>query len=159
MHRVALGGTIPAWVKSGEGGVHMDGKETRAFAQQLMKEVWEPFASSVMPRFYHQDVVGHHRRAGGSTQELYYEDIANRLDWDKQTSANAVYDVQDIIAEEDRFAIRFFYTADFMPTGGKVAVEVMYFYQLRDNKVSEWWLASSADFDYRATDTEGMPAR
>lgn len=99
------------------------------------------------------------RRADGSTQQLYYEDIANRLDWDKQTSANAVYDVQDIIAEEDRFAIRFFYTADFIPTGGKVNVEVMYFYHLAGGKVNEWWLESSADFDYKATGTEGMPAK
>ena len=137
----------------------MSSEQTRTFAQELMKRVWEPFDSSAMPQFYHQDVVGHHRRADGSTQELYYEDIANRLDWDKQTSANAVYDIRDIISEEDRFAMRFFYTADFIPTGGKVAVEVMYFYHLRDGKVREWWLNSSADFDYRATGAEGMPAR
>lgn len=105
----------------------MAGEETRAFAQKLMKEVWEPFDSSAMPRFYHRDVAGHHRRADDSTQELDYDDIANRLDWDKKTSANAIYDVQDVIAEEDRFAIRFVYTADFIPTDGKVDVEVMYF--------------------------------
>ena len=137
----------------------MSSEQTRAFAQELMKKVWKPFDSSPMPQFYHQDVVGHHRRADGSTQELYYEDIASRLNWDKQTSTNAVYDIQDIIAEEDRFAIRFFYTADFIPTGGKVEVEVMYFYHLRGGKVSEWWLESSADFDYKAKGTEGMPAR
>ena len=137
----------------------MASEETRAFAQKLMKEVWEPFDSSAMPSFYQRDVVGYHRRANGSTQELDYDDIANRLDWDTQTSANAVYEIQDIIAEEDRFAIRFRYTADFIPTGGKVDVEVMYFYHLRAGRVAEWWLQSSADFDYRARGTEGMPAR
>jgi hypothetical protein len=74
--------------------------------------------------FYHRDVVGHHRRADGSTQDLGYDDVANRLDWDKQTSAGAVCDVRDIVAEEDRFALRFVYTADFVPTGGKIDVEV-----------------------------------
>jgi len=137
----------------------MSGEETRAFARELMKEVWEPFDSSAMPRFYHRDVVGYHRRADGSTQELYYDDIVNRLDWDKQTSANAVYDVRDIIAGEDRFAIRFVYTADFVPTNGKTNVDVMYFYHLIDNKIAKWWLLANADFDYQARGTEGMPAR
>ena len=103
-----------------------------------MKEVWEPFDSSAMPSFYHRDVVGYLRRADGSTQELGYEDIANRLDWDTQTSANAVYDIEDITAEEDKFAIRFRYTADFIVTSGKVDVEVMYFYHLRVGKIARW---------------------
>jgi predicted ester cyclase len=137
----------------------MASEQTRAFARKLMKEVWEPFDSSAMSSFYQRDVVGYQRRADGSTQELDYDDIANRLDWDTQTSANAIYEIQDIIAEEDRFAIRFRYTADFIPTGEKVDVEVMYFYHLRDGKMAEWWLQSSADFDYRARGTEGMPAR
>ncbi len=37
MHWVWLDGIIAAWV--GEGEAQMDSKETRAFAQQLMKEV------------------------------------------------------------------------------------------------------------------------
>lgn len=137
----------------------MNSEETRVFAQRLMAEVWEPFDSSAMPRFYHQDVVGYHKRADGSTQELSYDDVANRLDWDRQTSANAVYDVRDVVAEEDRFALRFVYTADFVPTGGRIDVEVMYFYRLRDGRVAEWWQLTNADFDYRAKGTEGMPAR
>ena len=112
-----------------------------------------------MPRFYHRDVIGYHRGADGSTQELHYDDIVNRLDWDKQNSTNAVYDIRDIIVGEDRFAIRFVYTADFVTTNGKTDVDVMYFYHLRDNKIAEWWLLASADFDYQARGTEGMPAR
>lgn len=137
----------------------MTGEEVRDFARKLMEEVWEPFDSSAMPRFYHRDVVGHHRRGDGSEQELHYDDTANRLDWDKQTSTNAVYDIRDIIAEEDRFAIRFVYTADFLPTNGKTDVDVMYFYRLREGKVAEWWLLGSAEFDYKSRGTEGMPAR
>jgi hypothetical protein len=137
----------------------MADEETRAFAQKLMKEVGEPFDSSAMPRFYHRNVVGYHRRADVSTQELHYDDIANRLDWDKQTSTNAVYDVRDIIAGEDRFAIRFVYTTDFVPTNGKTDVDMMYFYHLRDSKIAEWWLLTNADFDYKARGIEGMPAR
>jgi hypothetical protein len=112
----------------------MNRDETRAFAQNLMKEVWEPFNSSAMPRFYHPNVVGHHRRADGSTQELSYADVAGRLDWDKQTSADAV-------------------------TGGKVDVEVWYLYHLADGKVKEFWTVASVDFDYKARDTKGMPTR
>jgi predicted ester cyclase len=137
----------------------MNRDETRAFAQNLMKEVWEPFNSSAMPRFYHPNVVGHHRRADGSTQELSYADVAGRLDWDKQTSADAVYKIQDIVAERDKFALRFIYTATFRPTGGKVDVEVWYLYHLADGKVKEFWTVASVDFDYKARDTKGMPTR
>src|SRR5688500_5334122 len=58
----------------------MDNKETHAFAERLMRQVWEPLDSLDVPQFYHQDVVGHHR-----AQEIGYEDIVNRLDWDRQT--------------------------------------------------------------------------
>ena len=137
----------------------MDSEETRIFAQKLMDEVWRPFNASAMPRFYHSDVVGHHRHADGSTQELGYADVANRLDWDKQTSDNAIYDVRDIIADSEKFALRFVYTADFRPTGKKIDVEVMYFYHLRDGKVTEFWTQTNADYDYKAKGTEGMPTK
>jgi hypothetical protein len=127
----------------------LDRNETRAFAQTLMKEVWEPFDSSAVSRFYHRDVVGHHRRPN-ETQQLSYDDVVNRLAWDKETNANAAFDYRDIIAEEDRFALRFLYVADFVPTGGKIDVEMMYFYRLREAKVAEFWLQASVDLDYKA---------
>ena len=137
----------------------MGKEETRAFAQKLMEEVWEPFDSSAPPRFYHRGVIGHHRRADGSTQELGYADIANRLDWDRKISVNAVYDIRDIVAEEGRFAVQFVYKVDFGLTEDEIDVDNMYYYYLRDGKVAEWWLLASADFDYKATGAEGMPSR
>lgn len=62
----------------------VDREETLEFARSLMKEVWEPFDSSAVARFYHQDAVGHHRRPN-ETQELGYADVVNRIDWDKPT--------------------------------------------------------------------------
>src|SRR5215210_1538812 len=94
----------------------MDREETLEFARTLMKEVWESFDSSAVARFYHRDVVGHHRRPN-ETQELGYADVVNRLDWDKQTNTNAVFNYRDIIAEESRYAIRYSYRADFVPQG------------------------------------------
>ena len=96
----------------------MNAKETRSFAQQLLQEVWEPFNSEAVSRFFHRDVVGWHRRADSSWQELEYDDVIKRLTWDKETNANPLFDVRDIIAEEDRFALRFLCTADFIPTCG-----------------------------------------
>lgn len=80
----------------------MDREQTLKFARALMKQVWEPFDSSAVERFYHRDVVGHHRRPN-ETQELAYADVVNRLDWDKQTNANAIFDYRDIIAEEGKY--------------------------------------------------------
>jgi hypothetical protein len=137
----------------------MDAKETRSFAQQLMKEVWEPFDSEAVPRFFHRDVVNWHRRADSSWQQLGYDDVVKRLTWDKETKANPLFDVRDIIPEEDRFALRFLYTADFIPTGGKIDVEMMYFYRLRSDKVDGFGLLASVDFDFKAKGTEGTHTR
>jgi len=137
----------------------MNAKETRSFAQQLLKEVWEPFDSEAVSRFFHPDVVGWHRRADSSWQELEYDDVVKRLTWDKETNANPLFDVRDIIAEEDRFALHFLYTADFIPTGGKIDVEMMYFYRVRGDKVGEFALLASVDFDFKAKGTEGTHTR
>jgi hypothetical protein len=84
------------------------------------------------------------------TQELGYDDVVNRLAWDKETNANAAFDYRDIIAEDDRFALRFLYVADFVPTGAKIDVEMMYFYHLRGAKVAEFWLISITKLRLRA---------
>jgi GNAT superfamily N-acetyltransferase len=59
----------------------VDRDQTLKFARALLMEVWESFDSSAVARFYHRDVVGHHRRPN-ETQELGYADVVNRLDWD-----------------------------------------------------------------------------
>ena len=137
----------------------MNAKETRSFAQQLLQEVWEPFDSEAVSRFFHRDVVGWHRRADSSWQELEYDGVVKRLTWDKETNANPLFDVRDIIAEEDRFALHFLYTEDFIPTGGKIDVEMMYFYRMRGDKVGEFALLASVDFDFKAKGTEGTHTR
>jgi len=68
----------------------MDSRGTEAFARRSMHEVWKPFKIEAVPRFYHHDVVGHHR-----TQTLTYEDILNRLAWDQRHSAAPVFDIRD----------------------------------------------------------------
>jgi hypothetical protein len=47
----------------------MDVEKTEAFARSLMREVWETFDPEAVPRFYHRNVVGHHR-----AQTLNYQD-------------------------------------------------------------------------------------
>jgi hypothetical protein len=49
----------------------VDCEQTLEFARALMKQVWEPFDSSAVGRFYHRDVVGYHRRPN-EPQELAY---------------------------------------------------------------------------------------
>jgi predicted ester cyclase len=123
----------------------MDSSETEAFAQRLMKEVWEPFDAGALSRFYHRDVIGHHRN-----QEIRYADIETRLVRDQQRFAEPVYDIRDIIADRDKFAIRFVYTAKTSATGEPVRAEVNYFYHLRDGRIAEFWLLADLDFDYKA---------
>lgn len=124
----------------------MNSHETHEFAEQLMREVWEPFDYSAVERFYNRDVRGHHR-----SQELVYDDVVNRLRSDTGRFADPVYSIKDIVASEDKFAIRFIYTATVVATGDPVRTEVNYFYHLKEGKVSEFWLLADLDFDYKAT--------
>jgi predicted ester cyclase len=116
----------------------MDSRETRAFAERLMLEVWEPLDVEAVPRFYN------HRK-----QQLNYEDVVHRLVADKPRYANPTYDIRDIVAEVDKFAIRFLFVAT-GPSGQSVSAEANYFYHLKDDKVSEFLLLADIDFDYRA---------
>jgi predicted ester cyclase len=110
-----------------------------------MSEVWETFDYSAVERFYNKDVRGHN-----CSQDLVYDDVVNRLRTDWGRYGDPVYDITDIIAAEDRLAIRFIYTATALATGEPVETEVNYFYHLRDGKISEFWVLSDSEFDYKA---------
>ena len=118
--------------------------ETRAFALRLMQEVWEPFGHEAVERFYHPDAVGHHRG-----QTISRRDIVQRLRWDLENFSNPRYDIRQLVAEADAFAIRFLFTCVLTRTGETFVTEVIYFYKLRDGKVAEFWLLSDANFDYK----------
>jgi hypothetical protein len=121
----------------------MNAEETRKFALRLMEEVWRPFDYTKLPEFYHRDVIGHHR---GQTIRL--ADIENRLRRDSIHWTEPVYDIKNLIAEKDAFALRFLYSAIQISTGKRDEVEVMYFYRLTDGRISEFWTLASIDFDY-----------
>ena len=80
-----------------------------------------------------------------------------------QTNSNADFDYRDIIAEEGRYAIRYSNKADFVhyddggeqdrhtaAAEGKIDVEMIYLYHLREGKVAEFWLRANVDFDCKA---------
>jgi hypothetical protein len=124
----------------------VNSQETYEFARRMMREVWEPFDHSAVERFYNRDMRGHHR-----SQELTYDDVVERLRSDPARFVDPiVYDIKDIVASDDKFAIRFVYTATVAATGEPFTTEVIYFYHLEGEKVSEFWLLSDTDFDYKA---------
>ncbi len=124
----------------------MDSRETRAFAERLQREVWERFDAEAVPRFYHRDVIGHHRK-----QRLTHDDVVHRLVTDRPRYPNPRFDIKDIVAEEDKWAIRFIFTAT-GASGQAISVECNYFYHLKEGKISEFWHLADIDFDYRAED-------
>ncbi|HEY1327103.1 MAG TPA: ester cyclase [Casimicrobiaceae bacterium] len=122
----------------------MNNEETLDFAERLMREVWLPLDPEPVDRFYRRDVVGYNRQ-----QRLSYDDVVHRLVTDRPRFADPHYDIQDIIAAEDKFAIRFAFTAK-LASGQPVSAEANYFYHLREGKISAFWLLADIDFDYRA---------
>ena len=122
----------------------MNSQETLVFAQRLIREVWEPLDAEAVPRFYHRDVIGHNRK-----QLLTYDDVVHRLVTDHPRYPNPVFDIQDIVAAEDKWAIRFVFTST-DSTGQSITTEVIYFYHLRASKIAEFWVLADVDFDYKA---------
>lgn len=117
--------------------------DVHTFARELMKTVWEPFDATRLADFYHRDVVGHHR-----SQTITYQDIENRLAWDRKNRERQNYAIKDIIAETDRFAIRFVFTTRELQTNEDSEIEVIYFYHLREGRIAAFWLLAGVDFDY-----------
>jgi hypothetical protein len=89
----------------------MNSHETLEFAERLMQEVWLPLDAGAVPRFYQRDVVGYNRK-----QRLNYDDVVHRLVRDQPRYTDPHYDIQDIIAAEDKFAIRFAFTGKLLPS-------------------------------------------
>jgi len=121
----------------------MNADDIRKFAMRLMKEVWIPFDHRKLGEFYHTDVIGHHR-----TQTIRLADIENRLSRDQLHWKDQVYDIKNLVAEEDKFALRFIFAATQISSGKRDEVEVVYFYHLNDGKIGEFWTLSSIDYDY-----------
>ena len=124
----------------------MHTQETREFAERLMREVWEPFDHTAVES---ATTIGTYA-ATTAPRSSVYDDVVNRLRSDTGRFADPVYDIKDIVASEDKFAIRFIYTATVVAAGEPVETEVNYFYHLKDGKVSEFWLLADIDFDYKA---------
>lgn len=120
----------------------MDRNEIKNFALKLMHEVWEPFDDKKVRDFYHSDLVGHHR-----DQIIGIEDVENRLRFDQENFTNPVYKIINLTAGYDEFSIHFNYKAQ-LPDDDLFQVEVMYFYRLKKDLISEFWTLASVDFDY-----------
>jgi hypothetical protein len=121
----------------------MNAQDIKTFAERLMDEVWRPFNYEKLPEFYHHDVIGHHR-----SQTIRFEDIENRLKWDRKNVTKPVYTIRNLVTSENEFALRFDYTARAIQDESELAVEVIYFYHLRGGKIDEFRLLASMDFDY-----------
>jgi predicted ester cyclase len=121
----------------------MNTEDLRKFAGRLIDRVWIPFDDTCLSEFYWPDVVGHHRN-----QTIHLADIANRLRRDRGHWKDPEYDVKDLVAEKDKFSLRFIFSATQIATGKRDEVEVVYFYHLRDGKISKFWTLSSVDYDY-----------
>jgi predicted ester cyclase len=123
----------------------MDQHEIRTFAERLMNEVWIPYDGNAVAEFYHSDVKGHH-----GTQDITFDEIVTRLQTDGARFGGGTYDIQDILAGDSRFAIRFRFRAQVNQDGTMLDEQVAYFYHLLDGKISEFWLFADLPFDYNA---------
>lgn len=123
----------------------MTREEVHDFAERLMQEVWIPYDADAVPRFYHPDMKGHH-----GIQEITLDQVATRLRTDGAHFGGGTYQIEEILASEEGFAIRFRFKAQVNAEGTILDEQVAYFYHLRDGKIAEFWLFADLSFDYNA---------
>lgn len=111
---------------------------TAEFARELMLQIWIPLRGDHLEDYYHADVIGHD---GQSTLKL--EDIRRQLASDRSVIASPLYDIQDLIAEDDAFSIRVNYSATHRETGESIRASIAHFYRLRAGKICEFWRFSN----------------
>src|SRR3954462_7145736 len=97
--------------------------EVHAFATRLMDEVWEPFKAEKLHKFYHADVIGHHRQ-----QTLSYTDLENRLAWERENRTNKYLTSPTLSLRKTSSRFASVFTAAEKTHSQEAPIEVIYFY-------------------------------
>jgi len=105
----------------------MDSRETRAFAERLMLEVWEPLDAEAVPRFT--------IASSNSTMKTWC------IAWWRTSRAVQVRGTTFGTSSPRQTSLQSaFCLGATGPSGQSISAEANYFYHLKDDKVSEFWL-------------------
>ena len=121
----------------------MSAEENKAFIQHLIDEVYnqgnlDVVDELVAPEVYNHPAVPEHQHGTAGFKHV--------MEWVREFSSDVHYDIDDIIAEGDKVAVRMTQSGthtgtvrDIPPTGKSFSVDYVHWFRLADGKVAEMW--------------------
>lgn len=108
--------------------------ELQQFIYSLLK-AWEERDVSMISKLYDKNVISHM-----GDQDVYYEDIINRVDFSKKNFKSVTNNLHDLIVDEDgKVAARIEQIVKSIETGEDKSYQIMALYHIKDNKLIEMW--------------------
>lgn len=114
------------------------------FLERLFKEVWSQPNPAKIDEFYHPQVTGYF-----GVQPITLADIKNRATFTQHIFANIQTEILDIVAEDNKIAVRLKQTAVRKDGVSNGADHHMAIYHLRDNKIVQLFFLTDKPFDYK----------
>ena len=142
MHCARLGAydALVAWLDVRECPVS---EENKANIRRLVDEVYNEGNLDVLDELLAPDIVDH---AAVPEHQHGIDGFKHVMEWVGTFSADVHYDIEDMIAEGDKVAVRLTQSGthtgtvrDIPPTGKRFSVDYVHWFRVADGKVAEMW--------------------
>ncbi len=122
----------------------MDRNQTIQFVHNLFKDVWTDLNEDKIIDYYHHNV-----KVEFGKQQAQYHNIINRLKYVKANFTKITNDIEDIIVEGDKVAIRISQTYQkHNDINSAKTYNLIAMYKITDRKVSNIWACIDPAIDY-----------
>ena len=118
-------------------------EENKAVIRRLVEEVYNEGNLDVVDELVAPDLFDH---AAVPEHQHGIDGFKHVLEWVRGTSSDVHYDIDDIIAEGDKVAVRMTQSGthtgpirDIPPTGKRFSVDYVHWFRLADGKIAEMW--------------------
>jgi steroid delta-isomerase-like uncharacterized protein len=120
-------------------------EKNKAFVRRLIEEIYNQGNLDVVDELVAPDVFDH---AAVPEHQHGIDGFKHVIEWVRDLSSDIHYDIDDIIAEGDKVAVRMTVRGtdtgtlrDIPPTGKRFSVDYVRWFRLADGKVAELWAA------------------
>ena len=121
----------------------MSAEENKAVNRHLIEEVYNEGNLDVVDELMAPDIFDH---AAVAEHQHGIDGFKHVMEWVRTFSSDVHYDIEDIIAEGDKVAVRMTQSGthtgtvrDIPPTGKRFSVDYVHWFRLVNGKVAEMW--------------------
>jgi steroid delta-isomerase-like uncharacterized protein len=130
-------------VKRPKGGVLVSTEDNKAVIRRLIEEVYNQGNLDVVDELMAPDIFDH---AAVPEHQHGIDGFKHVIEWVRTFSSDVHYDIDDIIAEGDKVAVRMTQSGThtgtvrgILPTGKSFSVDYVHWFRLEGEKVAEMW--------------------